>query len=379
MSTTSATPPPAHGTPAEAVPWRLRALTEWSWRLIVVGVAAAALIWVLRGVSEVTVPLAVAVLLAALLHPVNMWLRARMPRGAAAAVSVVGLILVVAILVALVGSQVSGGLGDLTAKVSEGITQVREWLRTTFNITDSQFTDYVQQLQDNVTASGSVSGVAAKAGLTATHFVAGMFLALFSLVFFLYDGRRIATWLVGLLPKVGRARALASADLAWDQLTAFVRATIMVAFVDAVGIGLGAAILRVPFAAAIFVIVFLGSFVPIVGALVSGAVAVLLALVAHGPVMALVMLAVVLGVQQLESHVLQPFLLGRAVRLHPLAVVLAIAVGVLMAGIVGALVAVPVIAVGNAVGRYLLADPELVAGPEPTNPGVAGPPGPHAA
>jgi predicted PurR-regulated permease PerM len=372
MSTTPATPSPATPPPAEAVPWRLRALTEWSWRLVVVGVAAAALIWVLRGVSEVTVPLAAAVLLAALMHPVNMWLRARMPRGAAAAVSVIALMLVVGVLVALVGSQVSGGLSDLTAKVSEGITQVREWLRTTFNITDLQFTDYVKQLQDTVTSSGSVSGVAAKAGLTATHFIAGTFLALFSLVFFLYDGRRITTWLVGLLPKVGRARALASADIAWDQLTAFVRATIMVAFVDAVGIGLGAAILRVPFAAAIFVIVFLGSFVPIVGALVSGAVAVLLALVAHGPVMALVMLAVVLGVQQLESHVLQPFLLGRAVRLHPLAVVLAIAVGVLMAGIVGALVAVPVIAVGNAVGRYLLADPQPVledvggpAGPDP--------------
>ena len=111
-----------------------------------------------------------------------------------------------------------------------------------------------------------------------------------------------------------------------------------------------------PFAGAIFVLVFLGSFVPIVGALVSGAVAVLLALVAHGPVMALVMLGVVLAVQQLEAHILQPFLLGRAVAIHPLGVVLGIGLGVVVAGVVGALFAVPTIAVANAVGKYLLAD-----------------------
>lgn len=342
--------------PGSAVPWRLRAAAEWSWRLLVIGVAGYVLTVVLREFSEIAVPVAVATLLAALLAPANTWLRARMPKVAAAATCVVGLIIVVGTLLTLVGSQVSGGMGELTAKVVTGLDQVREWVRSTFHITDSQFTTYFEQLKSTISAGGNLGSTAAKAGLTATHFVAGTFLALFSLIFFLYDGRRIASWLVGLFPRSARAKVDGAATIAWEQLTSFVRATVLVAFVDAVGIGLGAAVLRVPFAGAIFVLVFLGSFVPIVGALVSGAVAVLLALVAHGPVMALVMLGVVLAVQQLEAHILQPFLLGRAVAIHPLGVVLGIGLGVVVAGVVGALFAVPTIAVANAVGKYLLAD-----------------------
>ena len=273
--------PDAH--PGSAVPWRLRAAAEWSWRLLVIGVAGYVLTVVLREFSEIAVPVAVATLLAALLAPANTWLRARMPKVAAAALCVVGLIIVVGTLLTLVGSQVSGGMGELTAKVVTGLDQVREWVRSTFHITDSQFTTYFEQLKSTISAGGNLGSTAAKAGLTATHFVAGTFLALFSLIFFLYDGRRIASWLVGLFPRSARAKVDGAATIAWEQLTSFVRATVLVAFVDAVGIGLGAAVLRVPFAGAIFVLVFLGSFVPIVGALVSGAVAVLLALVAHGP------------------------------------------------------------------------------------------------
>ena len=157
-----------------------------------------------------------------------------------------------------------------------------------------------------------------------------------------------------LFPRTARDRVDSSAVIAWDQLSAFVRATMIVAFVDAVGIGVGAAILKVPFAFAISILVFLLAFIPIVGALLSGFVAVVLALVAHGPGVALIMLAIVIGVQQLESHVLQPFLLGKAVSVHPLAVILSIAIGSIIAGIVGALVAVPFAAVINAVGKHML-------------------------
>jgi putative heme transporter len=159
--------------------------------------------------------------------------------------------------------------------------------------------------------------------------------------------------MVGLFPQVARDRVDSSGRVAWTSLTAFVRATVIVAFVDAIGIMLIALILKVPLAVPIGVLVFLGAFVPIVGALVSGFVAVIVALVAHGPVVALLMLAGVLLVQQLESHVLQPFLLGRAVSVHPLAVILAVASGVLVAGIVGALVAVPIAASLNVVVRHL--------------------------
>jgi predicted PurR-regulated permease PerM len=153
--------------------------------------------------------------------------------------------------------------------------------------------------------------------------------------------------------------------IAWLQLQAFTKATILVAAVDATGIGLGALILGVPFASGVALLVFFGAFIPVVGAAMSGAVAVLLALVAKGPITALIMLGVVIAVQQLESHLLQPVLLGRAVRIHPLAIILAIASGVVLWGIVGALIAVPVAAVVNAVGNHLLVDPESDPEPDP--------------
>ena len=155
---------------------------------------------------------------------------------------------------------------------------------------------------------------------------------LFSTYFFLADGERIWSWMVRLSPRAARGHVDSSGRVAWISLTQFVRATVIVALTDAIGIAVGAAILGVPFVLAIGVLVFLGAFVPLVGATVAGTVAVLVALVANGPITALLMLAVIIGVQQLEAHVLQPFLMGRWVSVHPLAVILAIAAGVLDRG-----------------------------------------------
>jgi len=158
---------------------------------------------------------------------------------------------------------------------------------------------------------------------------------------------------VRLFPRAGRLRAGSSGRVAWKSLTQFVRATVLVAGTDAIGIMIGAAVLQVPFVSAIGVLVFLGAFVPLIGAFVSGSVAVLVALVAQGPVTALIMFGVVVGVQQLEAHVLQPFLMGRFVSVHPLGVIVAIALGVIVAGIPGALIAVPLAASLNAVVQHL--------------------------
>ncbi len=195
--------------------------------------------------------------------------------------------------------------------------------------------------------------------------VAGLFIALFCLFFFLYQGEQIWAWLVRLFPRQAREKADSSGRKAWVSLTAFVRATIIVAAVDAIGIALGAAVLGVPLVSAIGILVFVGAFVPVVGALVSGIVAVLVALVAKGPIVAIIMLGVVIGVQQLEAHVLQPFLLGRAVSVHPLAVILSIATGVVIAGIVGALLAVPTAAVLNTIVNHLAGND---VDPEPPRP-----------
>lgn len=353
--TDNAIPPrPADPAPTSPVPPAVRAASEWSLRLLVIGVGLYVGTLLLREFSQIVVPLLVALLLAAMLVPISRRLKRVMPVGLAAGSTVVGVIVLVSALFTLIGQQFSSGFSELTAQLAVGLEQIRDWVRTTFSISDSEFDTYFESFRDSVSSSGNLGKTAADVGLTATHFIAGIFIALFALFFFLYDGPRIWSWLVRLFPRVARSRVDSSGRIAWDQLSAFVRATIIVALVDAVGIALGATILQVPFAFAIGVLVFLFAFIPIVGALLSGAVAVILALVAHGFGVALIMLAVVIGVQQLESHVLQPLLLGHAVSVHPLAVILAIAAGSTVAGIVGALAAVPLAAVVNAVGKHLL-------------------------
>ena len=190
-------------------------------------------------------------------------------------------------------------------------------------------------------------------GTAVGHVVAGFFIVLFSTYFFLSDGDRIWAWLVRLSPRAARERVDSSGRVAWVSLTQFVRATVIVALVDALGIAIVAAILGVPFVLAIGVLVFLGAFVPMIGATIAGTVAILVALVDQGPITALLMLGGVILVQQIEGHMLQPFLMGRWVSVHPLAVIVAIGCGVLVAGIAGALVAVPLAAAVNAVVQHL--------------------------
>jgi predicted PurR-regulated permease PerM len=181
----------------------------------------------------------------------------------------------------------------------------------------------------------------------------GALLVLFATFFFLRDGRKIWRFIVRLLPVNARWSLSDAGDASWATLGAYVRATVLVAFIDALGIGLALLILRVPFPFPLAALVFLGAFIPIVGASVSGAVAVLVALVDKGWVVAVILLGAVILVQQLEGHVLQPIIMGRAVAIHPLAVIIGIASGVVLAGIIGALIAVPLIAVLNTGVRRL--------------------------
>ncbi len=346
----------AEGRPVQwSVPRGVRTASEWSWRVIVIGAAVYAALRLLGFLSEVVIPIVVALLLAALLRPVARSLGRHMPAGLAAGITLVGSLALIAGILSFVGSQFSSQLGDIVDQATKGIDEIREWLRATFHVSDTQVGQWIDTAKADLSSSQSNLGqTAAHAGLTATHAIAGFFVALFALFFFLYEGDRIWAWVVRLFPRDARARVHSSGLIAWGQLSAFTRATVMVAAVDAMVIGAGAAILHVPFASGIAVLIFFGAFIPVVGAVVSGSVAVLLALVALGPIQALVMLGVVIGTMQLESHVLQPFLLGRAVRVHPLSVILGIAAGIVVAGIVGALIAVPMIAVFNAVGHHLL-------------------------
>jgi predicted PurR-regulated permease PerM len=354
----------------------------WSWRFVVL-VAAGYLI--ARGVAMfavVVLPLAIALLIAALVIPlVELLVRLRLRRGLASLLVVVGTLAVVALLLTFAGQQIATGASDLSQQVVTGLEQIRVWLKTgPLHASDSQINGYIESAQRAVTSSNKqVVTRATEVGSAIGHIVAGFFIILFATYFFLADGARIWGWVVRIFPRASRELADSSGRVAWTSLTAFVRATVLVAFTDALGVMVVAVILRVPFVAAIGVLVFIGAFIPMIGATLSGSVAVLVALVDRGPVVALFMLGGVILVQQIEAHALQPFLLGRLVRVHPLGVILAIAVGVILGGIAGALVAVPLAASGNAVVMHL-ADRARVAReareepmgdtPEPTPPGT---------
>jgi predicted PurR-regulated permease PerM len=340
------------------VPWGLDLTAAWAWRFLVIAAAGYLTLWLVGYFSVITIPIAVALLISALSWPlVHLLTRLHIRKSIAALLVVLGGIAAVAALLTFAGQQVATGASDLADSTVQGLEEIREWLRDgPVNASDSQINDWIGNAQDMITErsqDGEILGRVTEVGSAVGHVVAGLFITLFATYFFLADGDRIWSWVVRLAPRAARERVDSSGKVAWISLVQFVRATVIVAAVDAIGVMIGAAVLDVPFVLAIGVLVFLGAFVPLIGATIAGTVAVLVALVDQGPVDALIMLAVIIGVQQLEGHVLQPFLLGRWVALHPLGVILAIAGGVLVAGVVGALVAVPLAAAANAVVLHL--------------------------
>ena len=342
------------------VPFALETAAAWSWRLLVVAGAGWVLWQGLAKVSLLVISLMVAALLAALLSPAVYALRKRGVRaGAATAIAEIGMIVGLLALVALTGQQLAQGFVSLWSKALEGYNELVHWLD---NMGYSLGAEQLNQLleQGRKLASENPSSIVRGVSEVAT----GTLITLFTLVFFLMEGERIWLFIVGLFPRRARNAVNGAGRAGWKSLGAYVRVQILVAAIDAVGIGIGAAILGVPLAIPLGVLVFLGSFIPVIGALLSGAVAVLLALVALGPVQALIMIGIVLLVQQLESHILQPLIMGKAVSLHPLAVIFAVAGGSMIFGATGALFAVPVLAVVNSVVRYLASrgwenDPQL--------------------
>jgi predicted PurR-regulated permease PerM len=344
---------------AEAeLPHGLRLAAGWSWRLLVIVAAAAVVLWLVGRLRSVLIPLAIALLLAALLTPAVERLRrqAHFPRTLATATVLVGGLIVVAGTLTLVITQFVSGFPALTAKSTDGIRQIQAWLRNgPLHLSNQQLGGAADAAQKwlNTHRDTLTSGALSTAG-TAVEMLLSAFLVLFATFFFLRDGGRIWRFLVGLLPNAAREPMARAGEQSWLTLVAYVKATVVVAFIDAAGIGLALLILRVPFALPLAALVFLSSFIPIIGATLSGVVAVLVALVTRGPLVALAVLIAVVTVQQLEGHVLQPLIMGRAVAIHPLAVIVAIATGVVLAGIIGALVAVPIVAVLNTGIRHLI-------------------------
>lgn len=361
----------------QSIPYGMRLAGAWSWRLLLVLGVSAVLVFLIIQLRLVLIPVLVAVLVSALLVPFSGFLqRHSWPKWLAVTVAMLSAITVIGGLLTLGITQIVRGSDELAAQSIVAWNGFRDWLvMGPLHLTQTQLDNAVQQIVTSVQQDmGVVVNGALSVGSSLGHFVAGMFLAIFATLFFLIDGAGIWRWIVSIFPRRARPAVDDAGRSGWTTLGSFVRVQILVATIDAIGIGLGAFFLGVPLAAPIAILVFLGSFVPIVGAIVTGALAVFVALVYNGFGIALIMLGVVLLVQQVEGHILQPLIMGTAVKVHPLGVVLAVTTGSLVAGIAGAFFAVPFVAVLNTMilavssGRWKdRSRAELVGGPPPTN------------
>jgi predicted PurR-regulated permease PerM len=368
--------------PVLVVPWSMRVAAEIGWRLLVLAGTVWVLMRVIGAVRLVVLAFAAALLITALLQPfVARLKRLGVPRGLATAIVCVGGFVVMGLVGWFVAWQVMDNVDNLSDSLQDGITKGRQWLLDSpFHVTEDQINQIANNLSD---ALGSNTKELTDVGLQGVTFIVelltGLLLVMFSTMFLLYDGANIWNWVLRLFPEAARDGLAGAGPRAWRTLTLYVRGTVLVALIDAIFIGVGIFFLGVPMAVPLAVIIFLSSFVPLVGAVASGAIAVVVALVTEGPFTSLMVLAVVLAVQQIEGHILQPFILGRAVQVHPLAVVLSVAAGSLVAGIGGAVVAVPLVAVSNTVIGYLRSHGrEFTTGGQPDPPAYEpAPPGPR--
>lgn len=339
------------------VPLGLRRASAWAWRLVVLAGAAWLLIRVLGQISTVVIPVMVALLLASTLQPFVTWLSARtfLGRMGASAVVVLALVAGVVGMFTFATQQLTSSFDDIQTKAVAGFERASDWVTSTLKIDSSSLNTAVDNLVNELqNHTGQLAG-GVWTGLTGLGvFLTGTFICLFTLLFLLAHGERIWRWVVGLLPAPSRVSVHESFRRGWRSLGGYVRTQVLVAAVDAFGIAIGVLALGLGgYAVPIWLIVFMSSFIPIIGAVVSGLVAVMLVLVLKSFWAAVIMLVIVLAVQQIEGNVLQPILMSKAVELHPLAVFLGVAVGGTVAGIPGALFVIPLMAFVNSTGLYL--------------------------
>lgn len=335
----------------DAVPLGLRIGAAFTWRVLVIAAAIAGIGFLAHMLAEIVIPFLIGIIVAALLVPLSTLLqRHRWPKWLAILVSMLVGIAVVSGLLLLVTERVLTALPALERQVSALGDSLNSLLATQpFGLTAEKINGYIadviQWLQNN---ASRVALRAANAGKRVVHMLEGLFIILFVTLFAMIDGARIWAWVTRLFPRRARARIDFAGQAGWHALTEFARIQIVVAALDAVAIGFGAWIVGVPLATPIAVIVFFGALVPIIGSIVAGAVAVVIALLFNGWTDALIMLGIVLLVNQIEGNVLHPLITGGAVRVHPLAVVLGVMAGAALGGVAGAFFAVPFIATANA-------------------------------
>ncbi|HEX3898771.1 MAG TPA: AI-2E family transporter [Mycobacteriales bacterium] len=332
------------------VPAVLQDLAGWGWRIVVLGFIVLEFFRFANKLYFVALPLFAALFATALAYPIVNRLARRMPRAIATwLVVIVAAIVAIGVGIFVINRAVSQ-YSDLVTQIQNAVTKFQHFLTHNLHVKASSttsiqktITDFLQKHQTAV-ASGALNGIT-----TVGETIAGFVLWFFMTFFLLYDGHNIWNWFVALLPPRGRARAQVAGEQAWNRLSGFVHGTFIIALVHGVVAAVALSAMGVPLVAPLALLIFFGSFLPIVGSIVFGALAVAITFVTQGWVLGVVLIAVLVVDNQIEAHVLQPFLVGRYVQLHPLAVATAIAAGTVLEGIAGAVLAVPVVAVVYAV------------------------------
>lgn len=335
-----------------------------TWRLLLLALGIGMVVYAFFALSLVTVPVVIALLLSTLLEPPARHLRARgwHPLLASWTVMLLALAVLVGIGVFIV-PRVVDEFGQVGDDVERAVADIEEWLvEGPVGLSQEDLETYVDAAVERIRGSASEIGSQVVNGaFVAFEVVAGLLLALVLTFFFVKDGERLTNAVVDLLPGHRERIARRLGRRAWDTLTAYVRGTAVVSTVDAVIIGLGLLVIGVPLVLPLAMLTFIGGFFPLVGAVTAGVVAVLVALVSGGLTDAVLVAGVVIVVQQVEGDVLQPVVMGRALRLHPVVILLALTTGAITAGVLGAFLAVPFAALIAAVVAELRAGDDSVA------------------
>jgi predicted PurR-regulated permease PerM len=337
---------PAAGPDSDTqVPRLLRATAAWSWRLLLTGLVIYLVFRVAVALRLVTLPFIAAMLLTALLQPLSAWLRRRggfSPMLSTWCVFLLALV-VIAGAITLLANQISSEYPVLFSELTKTANQVQHQLAgAPFHLSRTRLSKLSSDLLKYITQHKSViAGTVLTGGKYAAEFLTGIILTLFISFFLLKDGAGIWKWLIHRMRPEANRRLTIAGDSAWRALVNYMRGTTVIAAIHAVLLGLALWLLGVPLLVPLIVLVFIAAFIPLIGILVVGGLAVLIALVTKGWVAAVILLAVLIVENQIEGHLLQPQIVGRIVKLHPLAIILVLAVGGIIAGIPGAIIAVP--------------------------------------
>ena len=345
-------------TPAHSVPPLPRALVrgaDISWRLLIVGVLAYVVLLLLGRIVPVLVAVFIAMFLAAVLHPAVSRLARYVWRWAAVLIVLVLFILILAGAIAFISASVAGEWHTLWLAIQKGILQVEKWLRNgPLHLSRADLTNLIKTIEQWLTSrSSSVLKALVKSAGSTFDVITAVLTGVFALIFFLLQPRQLFDWVLSWTPRRLRLRADVASTLAWQSFSSYTRGLIVVALSDSIIVGVGLAIIGVPLVGPLALLVFFGAFIPVIGAPIAMLIAALVALAAKGPLAAALVIGLIFLVGELEGHVFQPLILGRAVALHPLAIVMLVAIGTATMGFLGALLAVPVGLVIYTVAKYL--------------------------